>query len=186
MTTTTDFLSSQSKNATHRRTAAEEQDITAAEEQLSLTELIRDAAASAADNATPPEIAQACIEKRGDDLRGTFLLQLVTVAVRDTLGGDRRTALSESSGSLNGRSHKLSRRREWWSRVLATRVPTADGSWKLLGQCTVDDLAHCIAERHELIVRTRMQIEHYEHLIQAMTTHGAAIVSDLTVEQVQL
>lgn len=147
-----------------------------------LNQLIRDVAESAADDAGPVEIAQAAIDKAGDELAGQFLLDLVSALVPTILGAQRRGAM----GGNGGRSPKLERRRSWWARALQSRVAVGGGEWKRLGDCTVDDLRSCIADRESFISSVRGQIEGYEKLIAAMQEHAADTVGELTAEQVEL
>lgn len=157
------------------------------ETEVSLGQLIRDVSEHMDADARPEEIAQAVIDKAGDDLASVFLLELVTEAVRNTLSGQRRGALSQGGSSDGGTfSHKQARVRDWWQRALNTRYPVGGGNWKLLRDCTVDDLLHCIAEREAMIERTRAQIDKLNGIVTAMREHNAATAGDLSAEQVIL
>jgi hypothetical protein len=173
-----------------------------------LNQLVRETAETMPGDATPAEIAAAVIAAAGDRM-GEFLLELVTDRVYAVLGAGRRASLNGLSASLNGRPPKAGRRRSpvpdpspgpdlkhrrspkvdrhglWWAEALKERVPVGDGEWKRLGDCTIDDLQHSIAEREALIGTVRGQINNYASLIAVMRRHGAARVSDLTADQVQ-
>lgn len=148
-----------------------------------LYQLIRDVSGTLPDAATPADIAQAVIDKAGDDLAKQFLLELITAMVGDVLRLDRRAGLN--AGRHSG-SKKVARRRDWWARTLQTRVAVGGGQWKRLGECTVDDLRHCILERQLLITQIEGQISNYGGLIASMEKHGVAVVGELTEDQVNL
>lgn len=148
-----------------------------------LHSLVRDVSASMPDDAIPSDIARVVIEKAGDELRGQFLFEMVTDVVEDVLCNSRRSTMDRIGGGL---SKKQQRSRDWWAKAITTeRIPVGGGQYRLLRDCTVADLTHCITERQQLIDNTLVQIANYQRLIDLMHTYSVTVVGQLTVEQVQ-
>lgn len=156
--------------------------------QQELNQLIRDVVASADADATPLGLAEAVVEKAGEDLLSAVVIDLVADQVQCVLRADRRAALNRRPGGPRpgSVSPKLERRRDWWARTLDTRVCVGEGTWRRLGDCTVEDLQYCISERETLIGQVRNQIDNYAAIIAAMRKYKVRRVSDLTAEQVKL
>jgi hypothetical protein len=106
--------------------------------------------------------------------------------IRTVLGQQRRNAFKgpeadrdETTGAPN-RSAKIEERQQWWwPRLLNSRVHVGESKWMQLGECTIENLDFCIAERRGQIAGYRSQIGNFKHLISLMTTHGVGMVKDL-------
>lgn len=148
-----------------------------------LNELIRDVAQSMPAEATPVEIAAAVIVKIGDDSE-RFLLELVTSAVYGVLTASRNQAMNRAGGP--SKSPRVQQRRKWWDRFMSERVPVGDSQWKLIADCSKDDLEHVIAVREGQIAALAEQNAKYRKLIDAMDRFSAEKVSDLSPDLVDL
>lgn len=76
------------------------------------------------------------------------------------------------------RSRKVTGIRESWRARLAERYCGANG-WKLLRDCTQDDVAAIVAERTELAKANAMEAQRFEKIAALLREHGAAVVGDL-------
>lgn len=79
------------------------------------------------------------------------------------------------------RSWKVQAIRANWERMLAQRVYSA-GGWKLLRDCTRDDLLFAAAERRENAARSIAVAERYDALADLLASHGVAAVGDLPAD----
>jgi hypothetical protein len=130
----------------------------------------------------PHKIAQAVYELTEPEQVYDFYLALLEPYVVQRIGMHRNNTLNNSNAA---RSTKLARRRNWWKKLQQELVVVGD-DWKPLGNCSIDDLTAVIALREQKIGEIRGQIEKYETIIAAMREHGAAQVSDLPHDAVQL
>ena len=149
-----------------------------------LRAFIREVAAEQPE-ATPGEIASTVATlTKGSDLR-RFLEEALYPLVCDLLRGGRRNAMDNALGGNpggGGRSYKLEERREHFAQLMSERVRGSDG-WKLVGDCTIEDLRFCIQRRHELIARTHNQINNFEQLIALMKKHKATFARELVAQE---
>lgn len=146
-----------------------------------LRELVRQVAADHP-HADPREIARHVAKLTPADTVMSFYADALVPIVREVLIGQRTTALSAalspSKPDAPAKSAKLAQRRDWWAEMLGSRVHTDDG-WKVLGDCTSDDLRYCIRERQTDIARVQAQIVHFETLLGLMDAHHVAYVREL-------
>jgi hypothetical protein len=153
-----------------------------------LGELIREVAATMPSEATPHEIALAVIDKAGDELARSYLLELVTATVYTKLAQSRNAALnaSRTPTAPSKPSAKQARVRDWWTGFLAERVPVGDKNWKQISDCTVEDLQVLIDYRVRDVVSIQARIADYQKIIDAMRRHNATTAGELTADQVTL
>jgi len=72
----------------------------------------------------------------------------------------------------SNRSPKVKERANWWAKMLTEQV-SVNGKWKMLCDCTFDDLQACIDDREQLISRVSGQIDNYKRLQKLMIQHKA-------------
>lgn len=158
----------------------------------SLGELINKMCEVMPSSATPSEIAQAVIDKAGEEMSRLYLLELMTATVYTRLAQSRNAALSGGWTTASGPtptakpSAKQARVRDWWSEVLSKRVPVGEGEWKEIRDCTVTDIEYLIADRRARIASIETRIGNYQKIIDAMNQHRATTVGQLTADQVSL
>jgi hypothetical protein len=129
-------------------------------------------------DAGPQEIATyAAAQVPQKELRDCLAEALVDLS-RILIGTGRRDALD---GAVGNNSPKMQDRALWWTQMLTERV-NIGGEWKALGDCTLDDLAACIAEREKLIGRISDQIDNYRRLQKLMIENKAQRVSDIPAQ----
>ncbi len=63
--------------------------------------------------------------------------------------------------------------------VLRQRLPVADGSWKLLADCTADDLLHAARVRREHAAENLAAAERFEAAAAVLSQRGERTVGDL-------
>lgn len=148
---------------------------------LTLTALIREIA-EANPECHPHKIARLVAERTEPDDLFEFYVSALERLVSDRIRVDRNKTLN----SGKGRSAKLEERRSWWARFLSERVYVGEHRYKLMAECTIDDLTYCIKEREDQIGALRGQIAKYETIIAAMAVHGAGCVGDLPEGAVEL
>jgi len=66
------------------------------------------------------------------------------------------------------------------------KVSVGNGKWKPLGECGVDELDYCIAERRDQVGALLGQIAKYEVIRDALVAHGVDTVAELPEGAVQL
>ena len=158
----------------------------------SLGELIREVCVVMPSSATPSEIAQAVIDKAGEELSRQYLLELMTATVYTRLAQFRNAALSGgwtatgNTASPAKPSAKQARVRDWWSTVLDERVPVGNREWKKLRDCTVNDIELLIADRMALIANIESRVSGFQKIIDAMKRNRVTTVGQLTADQVAL
>lgn len=76
-------------------------------------------------------------------------------------------------------SWKVRTIRENWERALRSRLHVGAGEWKLLAECTRDDLLCAALEREMLAEQNAAAARNYTALAELLTMHGAATVADL-------
>jgi hypothetical protein len=124
---------------------------------------------------TSQKIARIVAELTTPDDLERFYITALEALVADQIRIHRNTTLN----SRAGKSAKLDQRRKWWARVVRERVHVGEHRYKPIGDCTVDDLAFCIAERHEQKTKLDEQITKYETIREAMLEHGAVFAREL-------
>lgn len=135
--------------------------------------------------ADPREIASRVEKLTTNEQVSAFYTEALVPVVRDLLREQRNTALAQAVAGAHRVSPKVAAVRDWWTEMLAARVHVGGSHWKLLGDCTADDLRFCISEREAEIERIQAQVARYERLLAAVIEHGAAKVSDLPTGAVQ-
>lgn len=148
---------------------------------MTLIALVRTVMAEFPD-ATPHKLAQLVAERTDPVDLCNFYATALESYVADRVRLSRNTTLN----SKQGRSAKQEQRREWWAQMLVEKVHIGSGVWKPLGQCGVDDLDFCIAEREQQISKLSSQIQKYQMIRDAVVSHGVDTVADLPAGSVQL
>lgn len=108
------------------------------------------------------------------ELRVCLAAALVDMS-RHLIGNGRRNAMD---GALNSNSPKMRDRASWWAKMLGERV-NVGGVWKVLADCTFDDLQACIDDREMLISRISGQIDNYKRLQKLLIEHRAKTVAEV-------
>lgn len=118
-----------------------------------------------------------------------FYVEALNQVVSNVLGESRRNAFKALQqpqpqprpGNAN-HSPKLAQRRDWWAELLRQRVPVGH-VWKVIGECTADDLQACIAEREKHIAGFRLQIANFAHLQALLHKHDVRTVAELPPQE---
>lgn len=135
-------------------------------------------------NAQPAAIARVVAERAPKAMLRDWLRELLHERVTMLWRFDRNTPtddviiIGDREKPPVTTSKKVKRRAQAWAEFCRQQYHI-DGVWKPLGECTIDDLLFCIAERQELIDRTQAKIKHLDTIIGLMRQHRAAKVADL-------
>lgn len=118
---------------------------------------------------------------------GHQLRNLLAEAIVDDC---RQHLMTQRNNALDGvrrtnYSHRLAGQRDWYANLLAARVGFANGDWKALGSCTIDDLTMLIEEHETNIARIQGRINQYELLANLMRQHNATHVRELPREIIE-
>ena len=125
-----------------------------------------------------------------DDLRDLFAVTLYPYVV-NVIGEDRRRAMDSvlaepvvppATQAGSNYSVKLAERRAYQDsmrQLFRCKVNLGANEWKLIGDCTVDDLTIAIEQRQQLIDRTEKQIANLRHVITLMRRKKAVVASDI-------
>lgn len=144
---------------------------------VSFQSVIREVLAEMPSDATPEDVADKIAGQLSPQDRRRLFMELLVPFVADVIRRQRNSVLS--GRGCSSRSAKVSQRRSWWDRVLATRVCVGAGEWKTLGTCTVTDLAFCIAERAVQAAQLQARIAWFERVAAEMVSAGVATVAEL-------
>lgn len=155
---------------------------------FNLRATVRDTIAST-DEADPGVIAGMVTAKIKAADRDAALTQAMRLFVRqiisETRTGNRPTNILPIS-QRSGRSTKVAAIRDGWQRRLRDRVHGADGAWKMLGDCTYDDLMSAASERQELADRNQAWAREYRAMAEAVADAGVETFRDLPAERQML
>lgn len=154
-------------------------DLTMLRDLISLRDLIRKVAADHPGE-SPTLIAHYVAKKTPHALIEEFYTQALRGVVNEVLGYSRRSSMDRalSGAAAAPVSAKLAERRRYFSSMMEESVRGREG-WKLLGDCTIDDLKFCIEDRLALIDRTQGQIDYYSRIICLMEQHRVGVARDL-------
>lgn len=128
------------------------------------------------------------------DVAGKVLAQIPADLIREalelTLPEFCRVAMSQERmavrGSRPNANTKASMVRSWYQRFLAQSVDvTGKGTWKQLGQCTVDDVLALAAQRREQAAKSAAVADQFEWLAQEMRRARAKTVAKLPASTLQ-
>ncbi len=132
------------------------------------------------DLASPREIAAKVAENVPQRHLRAALADALVDYVRDELG--RMRGRRGRAGRPGSYSPKRAAIADMWRHELRDRIHVGDAQWKLLGDCTYDDLAKAAAERREQARRNAARAAFYENLAELVREHGAATVAELPAE----
>lgn len=81
------------------------------------------------------------------------------------------------------RSQKVAGIAAWHAAALADRVSVAGGGWKVLGDCTYEDLMFNAEMRRDLARRNAVKADQYEALARRLVVLGVETVAQLPVSE---
>ena len=135
----------------------------------------------------PEEITAKVVEMVPDKhLRAALLLTLPDT-VRRVLFQDRqpveryaRQTEKQTAGNVNSARSSMSKRiREGWRRTLAGQFHIGHGQWKVLGECTYDEVMFLSAERQAHAEANAAAAAMFARLAAAMKRRKATTAGDL-------
>jgi len=131
----------------------------------------------------PEAVAAEVAGRVNNKLLRDALGEALVVYARHEIDLDRRgnVILSGAGQGNSGQSSKVAAIREHaerWRRALADQVNTADG-YKVLGECTYDDLMFAAEQRRAVAARTLAKADQFESLALLLKRHGAETVAEL-------
>jgi hypothetical protein len=145
------------------------------------------------DAADPHVIAAKVEEQVTDDmlreaLRAvlpTFIRSRLSLARRLTVNQDIKKALGPTGSPQQGRSWKVEGIRAIADKIRHQRwaIDGANSQWKLLRDCTVDDLARIASVRRDVATANLTKAEQIDRLREALKSKGVSTVGDLTDDE---
>lgn len=133
------------------------------------------------DEADPGVIADLAFEVIDPDDMAAALRQSLRQFVRQIITEQRAHASVPPKVHPHARSWKVQGIREQWTRALAQRVFTG-GGWKLLRDCTRDDLLFAASERRENAARSIAVAEQYESFAEQLKRRKVMTVGELPAD----
>lgn len=158
---------------------------------FSLRKLVRDVL-SASTMADPRGLAAEVFGRISPEDYGAALGECLPDVVREEIRYSRNhvapaAPMAEQAGSgapPSGRSSKVASIRAMWQQKLRERIHTGPSAteWRLLGDCTFEDLMFAAGERREIAARNEVKAEEYAQLAEAVRAAGVQRVRDLPAE----
>jgi len=141
----------------------------------------------ASDAADPDTLAQLVFDAIEDTDRVEALRQALHVAVREIVRQERMqhpitgalAVAATTTKTTAAKSWKVAAIREGWQRTLRNRIHAGHGEWKMLADCTRDDLLHAAAERRAMAERNAVTAGCYTALAELLEAHEVKTVADL-------
>jgi hypothetical protein len=136
------------------------------------------------DLASPEEIAARVAENVGSKQLRAALAQSLPHYVSRVIQNRRASNVILNPNAVqgpvanSGRSAKVMGIRNAWARALADRLHVADG-YKLLGECTYNDLMFAAEERRDHARRNSVKADQYAAVAKRLTELGLTKVSEL-------
>ena len=145
-----------------------------------LRHLVREVLADT-DAADPGEIAGQVMARIPPRMIRVALSQALRLYVRQVIS-ETRTGNNPPSASPIQPSLKVAAIRDGWQRRLRDRVHVGDSAWKMLADCTYDDLLAAAAERRQLADRNNAWARTYDAWARLMTEAGVTTFGELPAE----
>lgn len=148
------------------------------EDTFSLRHVVHDVLTET-DLADPSDVANAVLARIPEDLSRVALAQALRGYVRQVIGQARMTRPEQDTEQKpTGRSWKRDALREGWRDRLHDRTHVENG-WKLLAECTYEDLLAAAAERRDLAERNLASAQQYEKWASLVSEYGVETFGDL-------
>jgi len=109
------------------------------------------------------------------------LSQTLRLYVRQIVSETRNSRAASVTPIRPNVSSKVSGIRDGWQRRLRDRTHGADG-WKMLADCTYDDLLAAASERRDMASRNDARARQYDSWARLLTEHDVATFGDLPPE----
>jgi hypothetical protein len=154
--------------------------------EFQLRDLIRDVIGKSA-LADPDDLAAAVLAEIPEELTREALAQALRPIVRQVAAHHRLHTRIVSEQTLeqltppSAGSAKVRAIRDWWKRALLDSYHVSDGAirYKLLRDCTADDLAFAIEERRAMARRNDAKADQLEIVQRLVLEHGVNQVGQL-------
>lgn len=130
----------------------------------------------------PGEIADKVAESIPASALRAALHVTLRSYVRQVMAETRTNSAPNFRSPAAGRSVKVQAIRDGWQRQLDNRVHVGDSEWKLLGDCTYEDLLACAAEREAIAARNQSMARYYRGLAGLVAEHDTAALRDVPAE----
>ncbi len=143
---------------------------------LNLRALVREVL-DGTDLTQPREVAAETLARlKPEDVRSA-LEQILSEFVRYEM--HRLRNRGEAQAATAGRSRKVQAIREAWQQKLRDRVHVGELGWKMLADCTRDDLLFAARERRVMAERNQVKAYEYERLAKLLGDMRVPCVGDL-------
>ena len=146
-----------------------------------LRHVVRDVLASSVE-ADPGILAGQVLARIPKKDRDAALKQAMRSIVRQAMA-ETRVGHRPSNNAPIRPSSKVAGIRDGWQRRLRDRVHVGESTWKLLADCTYDDLTAAAAERQEQADRNMVWVREYRAMASAVLDAEVERFGDLPVEK---
>lgn len=134
------------------------------------------------DLADPGDLADVVLERIPSEHVHDALSQTLRIYVRQVISEVRNSGPAVNVAPIRPNlSWKVAGIRDGWQRQLDNRVHIGDG-WKLLRNCSYDDLLAAAAERRDLADRNMARARQYDAWACLLSDNGAETFGDLPAE----
>lgn len=137
--------------------------------------------------ADPGDVAEEVFKRIPEEDHAEALRQLLRLFVRQVISEERIShgpAAPVTSTVNSGRSRKVRAIREDWQRRLDDRLH-GQSEWKLLRDCTYEDLTAAAAERRDLAARNEAWARTYDEWARLLTEHDVKTFGELPAAVLQ-
>lgn len=135
------------------------------------------------DEPDPGVIAELVMAQIPAKQRAAALDQALRLFVRQVISETRVSRVGKVTPIVSPRSWKGQGIRDGWQRRLRDRVHVGDSAWKLLADCTYDDLMRAATERQNLADRNAAWARTYKEFALAVSEAGVDTFGDLAAER---
>ena len=144
---------------------------------LNLRQMVRDVL-DETDLADPSEVAEKVFSGLRRSDYGAALQQTLRQFTRVVMTEARAAGGPAMPQPTATKSWKVEGVRDQWVQQMNARIHT-DSGWKMLRDCTRDDLLFAAADRRRIAKENLATADRYELLANLMAEHGAETVNDL-------
>ena len=147
---------------------------------FTLRHVVRDVLAETTE-ADPGKLAGLVLARIPKKDYHAALSQALRLFVRQIISETRTGHNAPAPTPIQG-SRKVAAIREGWQRRLNDRIHVGDSAWKVLRDCTYDDLLHAAQERRSLAERNAAWARQYDAWARLLTEHDVETFGDLAAE----
>lgn len=133
-----------------------------------------------------PDLIKRVVEETQEHEVHEFLSEALHPVVYDVIKDHRNYVMNQAPPRITNaelkkpqiRSLKQEQIANWYAQLLTTRVSTASGEQKLMGDCTLEDMDFLISVRQNQVSDLKKKVEDLTRIRNHMEAHGAHILRE--------